>query len=291
MTLNLENKIAIVTGASRGLGPYIAQRFMDAGANLILIARSSDKLSRLRDQLLLKAKYKQTVDICVADLADANDLSNVIEQLKQVVSIHVLVNNAAIQGPIGPVWENDWQNWQSAMQVNLLSPIALCRAVIPGMIQNGYGKIINVSGGGATHARPKFSAYAVSKAGLVRFSETLAKEVSEYNISVNCIAPGMMNTEMLAEIVNAGIEIAGEHEFTQAKNNTSTDHAAEQNAAELCAFLSSPYSDGITGKLISAVWDPWKNLSQHIHDLMNSDIYTLRRIIPKDRGKTWGDLT
>jgi short-subunit dehydrogenase len=289
MKINLENKTAIITGASRGLGPYLAQRFMDAGANLILISRSRDTLSQLRDRLLLKAKYKQTIEILVGDLADTQDLSIMLDRITKTSPLHILVNNAAVQGPIGPVWENDWQIWQSALQVNLLSPIALCRAVIPKMIENNYGKIINLSGGGATHARPKFSSYAVAKVGLVRFSETLAKEVLDYNISVNCIAPGMMNTDLLAEIVDAGIDVAGEHEFTQAKNNTATDHAAEKNAAELCVFLSSSYSDGITGKLISAVWDPWKNLSQHLHDLSNSDIYTLRRIIPKDRGKSWGD--
>jgi 3-oxoacyl-[acyl-carrier protein] reductase len=200
------------------------------------------------------------------------------------------VNNAAIQGPIGPVWENDWEKWQATLQVNLLSPVALCRAVLPSMMKNRYGKIINLSGGGATQARPKFSAYASAKSGLVRFSETLAEEVKTFNIDVNCIAPGVMNTEMLNEIVRAGAEKTGDKEFSDACKHAGTDSSALDRAAELCVFLASSQSDGVTGKLISAVWDPWKELPSYIHDIKNSDIYTLSRFLPKDRGKKWGDL-
>lgn len=284
-SMSLKNKTAIITGASRGLGYFIAKCFWEAGANLILVARSQDKLMQLQNELK-KTNLDQTIKIIVTDLSNPKLVLSLVEAIEQL-EIHILVNNAALQGPIGAVWENDWQAWQDALQVNLLTPIALCRAVIPQMIQVNYGKIINISGGGATNARPQFSSYAVAKTALVRFSETLAQELKNYFISVNCIAPGMMNTDMLTEIVNAGAMKAGSAEFEQAKNKKGTGHYIEENAAELCRFLASAESDGLTGKLISATWDPWKELHRYVDELKNSDIYTLRRITPEDRGKKW----
>jgi 3-oxoacyl-[acyl-carrier protein] reductase len=283
----LANKNILITGATRGLGLSITQTLWQQGANLILVARGLETLTQLKNQLLPIAHKHQTIQMIAADLALPLSIGDLLKNIPH--PIHVLINNAAIQGPIGPAWQNDWQEWQNTLQVNLLAPIALCRAVIPHMIQQNYGKIINLSGGGATAARPNFSAYAVAKSSLVRFSETLAEEVNAYNISVNCIAPGVMNTDMLAEIVQAGSEKVGEKEFTQAQTKATQDDSVIKRAAELCAFLASPDSDGITGKLISAVWDPWQDLPRYLNDLKQTDIYTLRRITPKDRGKTWGD--
>src|SRR3990167_4966075 len=233
--MTLKNKTALITGASRGLGKKIAQLFWREGVNLILVARTLEKLEELRDELQVSSTFHQKINIIKADLADQNDFIKIMDSQR----VDILINNAAIQGPIGSLWENDWKSWQETVQVNLLSPVALCRAVVPQMIKNNFGKIINVSGGGATSARPKFSAYAVSKAGLVRFSETLAEEVKPFNISVNCIAPGMMNTDMLQEILQAGEEIVGIKEFQQVKQKTKDDHAIIECAAELCVYLAS----------------------------------------------------
>jgi NAD(P)-dependent dehydrogenase (short-subunit alcohol dehydrogenase family) len=160
--------------------------------------------------------------------------------------------------------------------------------LLPLMQEGGQGKIINLSGGGAAGLRPRFSAYATAKAGLVRFSEILAREVSDLNVQVNCIAPGMLNTDMLQAIVAAGPEKTGVEEYTQAVQQVEQGEALPQRAAELCVFLASAASGGITGKLISAVWDPWEQLPEHLDDLRDSDIYTLRRIVPHERGKNWG---
>jgi 3-oxoacyl-[acyl-carrier protein] reductase len=202
--------------------------------------------------------------------------------------LDVLVNNAATLGPIGKVWENDWQEWQTTIRVNLLAPIELCRACLPWMQKCGQGKIINLSGGGATGPRPHFSAYATAKAGLVRFSEILAHEVDDLNVQVNCVAPGMLNTDMLQAIVAAGPEKTGLEEYAQAIQQVEKGGTLPQRAADLCVFLASAASAGITGKLISAVWDPWEQLPKYLDDLRDSDIYTLRRIVPHERGKNWG---
>lgn len=287
----LKNKTALITGASRGLGASIARCLWNDGADLILVARSTEKLSALRNELLASAKLQQSIEIIAVDLANPDAVTNFIVQL-EVKKIDILVNNAGILGPVGPTWENNWQDWLTTMQINLLTPVALCRALVAKMVKQNYGKIINLSGGGATAPRANFSAYSVAKSGLVRFSETLADEVKSFSIAVNCIAPGMMNTDMLTEFFAAGIEKIGakDHNQIQKVKATSNDSTL-LNAAKLCAFLASSASDGITGKLISAVWDPWAKLPDYLTELSNSDIYTLRRIVPKDRGKEWGEVT
>ena len=120
-------------------------------------------------------------------------------------SLETLINNAAIHGPIGSLWKNDWSLWTEVIQVNLLAPVALCHALVP-LIKETKGSIINLSGGGATGPRANFSAYATAKAGLVRFSETLAEEVKSYDVRVNCIAPGPIRTDLLRGITDTQIE-------------------------------------------------------------------------------------
>jgi NAD(P)-dependent dehydrogenase (short-subunit alcohol dehydrogenase family) len=283
----LKNKTVLITGASRGLGKKIAEAFLQAGAHLILVARDIKKLTLLQEELQKDLKENQTIRLLAVDLAKPEELKTLFD----LTNIDILINNAAVQGPIGAIWENDWQSWQTTQQINLLSPVALCRALIPQMMKQNFGRIINISGGGATNARPQFSAYAVSKTALVRFSETLAEEVKSFNISVNCIAPGVMNTDMLQEVLQAGEEKIGKKEFANLTNKMRGDDSVMQNAAELCVYLASFAHNDISGKLISAVWDPWKKLTEHKADLTDSDIFTLRRIVPGDRGKTWSDVT
>ncbi len=281
---------AVITGASRGLGLEISSLLWRAGANVVLVARSQEKLQEICADFLLKRVHPaQTVEIITTDLSSPIAVKNLIDHLT-TLKVDIVINNAAVHGPIGPCWENDWKEWQRTLQVNLLAPIEFCRALVPQMIERQKGKIINLSGGGAANPRANFSAYTVAKAGLVRFSETLAEEIKATGICVNCIAPGMMNTELLKEVILAGAQKAGQKEYFNAlKNSTSTDHAVIQRAAELCMLLASKEGDGITGKLISAVWDPWRELTQYRDELMNSDIYTLRRIVPEDRGQKWDE--
>lgn len=285
----MTKKWALITGASRGLGFEIAKNLYQSGWNIYLLSSSVTALEKARALLisLKKPKEDQVIKLLPIDLSQGDQWESIIKS--RVNDVDVLVNNAAIQGPIGPVLENDWSFWQKTIQVNLLAPIRLCRLCLPLMIQKRQGKIINISGGGATGPRPYFSAYAVSKAGLVRFSETLAEEVKPYSIDVNCIAPGVMNSPLLAEVLQAGIEKAGEKEYNIAQAQQSKTGDVAVRAAELCAYLASSQSDGITGKLMSAVWDPWETLADHKEELKTTDIYTLRRIVPKDRGKNWGE--
>ena len=284
----MSRKIALITGATRGLGKFLAGRFWDAGLNLCLVARNEHDLRKTA--AFLSERKDQKVSTFVCDLGDPALVSELTAKIREHFHhLDVLVNNAAIQGPIGPLWENDLLAWQQAVQVNLLSPVVLCRAFVPGMRENGGGSIINLSGGGATGPRANFSAYATAKGALVRFSETLAEETRHMGIRVNCIAPGAMKTDMLGEVLSKGADSAGEREFVLANKVFAEGGASMDRVADLALFLASDISAGITGKLISAVWDPWESLPDHLEDLNGTDIYALRRIVPKDRGKTWGN--
>ena len=135
--------------------------------------------------------------------------------------------------------------------------------------------------------RSGFSAYAASKAAVVRFTETLAVELAGTGIEVNAVAPGLLKTRMMEQMLEAGPARAGQHQIETVRKSAETGGTPPELAARLCVFLASTGSDGITGKLISAPWDPWEDLPNHLKDLKDTDIYTLRRITPKDRGKTW----
>jgi len=283
----------LITGASRGLGTYVARSFWREGADLLLVARTQSALEALRTDLLRQGAPEQRAHILPLDLTQPSAIEDVMAQVKtHFGGIDVLINDAGDQGPIGPIWENDWREWEQSLRLNLLVPTALCRACIPLMAARGRGHIINLSGGGATGPRPNFSAYAVAKVGIVRLTETLAQEALRHNIAVNCIAPGAMYSLMQDCILRAGPIRAGDKDYRTAerlktKAATGDDSVARQ-AAELCVFLASPEAAGVTGKLISAVWDPWRELGVHRQDLAATDVYTLRRIVPRDRNLSWG---
>ncbi|HYW41803.1 MAG TPA: SDR family oxidoreductase, partial [Bryobacteraceae bacterium] len=226
--------------------------------------------------------------VLAADLADPGTPQRIFaEARKHFERLDVLVNNAAIVGPLGNFWETDAAEWKRALAVDLLAPLDLCRLAVPWMRDARAGSIINVSGGGATTPSPAFSAYGTAKAALVRFSETLAQEVAGDGIRVNCVAPGLMRTALVDEILAAGPERLGEKEFRRITSQVASSAVPPERAARLCVFLASSESAGINGKIISAVWDPWESLAAHADDLRDSDIYTLRRITPEDRGRNW----
>lgn len=281
----LTGRTCLVTGASRGLGAAIASRFWSEGADLLLVARSHDALVSVAAGLEPRAGQQCHVFAC--DLAHAESPARIVDEVtRRCGGLSVLVNNAAEQGPIGLSWENDWVEWQRTLQVNLLAAVDLSRRVVPVMAGRA-GKIISISGGGATSPRARFSAYATAKAALVRFSETLAHEVADRGIDVNCVAPGALDTAMTQAIVSAGAERAGRDEHQRAASPGAAAAVAIDRAAALCAFLASAESDGITGRLISAVWDRWDTMASHVDELQATDVYTLRRILPGDRGIDW----
>ena len=286
----LAGKQAIITGANQGLGLEIARKFVLAGADLMLCARNASMLQDARAELARIASTGQKIVAQVADVSVDSDVHDVVAQtLKLLGGCHILVNNAGVYGPKGEIESVDWADWMKAIEINVYGSVLMSRAVLPHFKAQGYGKVIQLSGGGATNPLPRISAYAVSKAAIVRYAETLAEEVRGTGIDVNSIAPGALNTRMLDEILQAGPEKVGQAFYERSVKQKEIGGAPLDKGADLALFLASSASDGITAKLISAVWDDWEHWSDHLSELSSSDAYTLRRIAGRDRGFDWGD--
>jgi len=290
MSYTLNGKVAIVTGANQGLGLEISRKFVNAGVSLVMSARNGDLLKRAQKELSRGLVPGQVIEVIPTDVSDIQSVDKLLNAaLQRFDRIDILVNNAGIYGAMGPIEEVDWAQWIKAIEINLFGSILMCRAVLPTMKEQHKGKIIQLSGGGATNPMPNISAYAVSKAAIVRFAETLAEEVREFNIDVNAIAPGALNSRMLDEVLAAGPEKVGQAFFDKSIKQKESGGAGFDKGAELAVFLASDASNGITGKLISALWDDWERWPEHLDELRTSDVYTLRRIVGRDRGFLWGD--
>jgi NAD(P)-dependent dehydrogenase (short-subunit alcohol dehydrogenase family) len=286
----LKGKQAIITGANQGLGLEIARKFVSAGADLMLCARNASMLEYARAELAGLASVGQKIVIQVADVSKESDVHHVVAKTLELLGgCHILVNNAGVYGPKGEIESVDWDDWVKAIEINVFGSVLMSRALMPHFKAQRYGKIIQLSGGGATNPLPRISAYAVSKAAIVRYAETLAEEVRGTGIDVNAIAPGALNTRMLDEILQAGPDTVGQEFYDRAVKQKQAGGAGFDKGSELALFLASSASDGVTAKLISAVWDDWENWPQHLQELAGSDAYTLRRIVGKDRGFIWGD--
>ena len=289
MPHDLSGRNAIVTGASQGLGLAIARAYVEAGASVMICGRDGATLAAAKEELVALAGDARRVETETADVAKREDVERVVQRaLTAFGRIDILVNNAGIYGPLGAIEEIDMDDWVSAIEINLLGSVLFCRAVTPHFKQNRRGKIIQLSGGGATNPLPRITAYAASKAAIVRFAESLAEELRDWNVDVNSIAPGALNTRLLDEVLAAGPERVGANFFERSMKQKESGGAGLDRGAELAVFLASEASDGITGKLISAVWDPFGEFPERLDDLKKTDIYTLRRITPRDRGLTWG---
>jgi len=279
---------AIITGANRGFGFEVAKKFVEEGASIVICGRDADQVKRAVDTLQKLSSSQQTVIGLPIDVSKEDDVKKLIDTaLNKLGRIDIVVNNAGVYGPKGLIEDVDSVEWISAININLFSVFFMCKWILPHMKGNNAGKIINLSGGGATAPLPRISAYATSKAAVVRLTETLAEECKEYAIEINAIAPGALNTRLLDEVLEAGPDRVGRAFYEKALKQKSDGGTPLDLGASLCVYLASSESDGITGKLISAPWDPWQNLADYREDLKNSDIYTLRRIVEKDRGKNW----
>jgi len=284
----LEGRHAIITGANRGLGSHIARHFVQAGADVLICGRNAELVEKTVSGL--QAGTSRKVIGVAADVSSEKDADRIMRAAgKEFSCVDILVNCAGICGPVGPLETLDWKEWKKALDINVAGTVLMCMRVLPQMKERHYGKIINISGGGATKPLPHLSAYAASKAGAVRFTETLALEVKKFSIDVNAIAPGVLNTGLVDEFIRAGVENLGEDYFREVERQKNSGEDSFARASSLAVYLASQKSDGITGRLISAIWDPWENLQDHAEDIASSDIYTIRRITPADRGKTWGE--
>ena len=268
----LQDKAVLITGAGRGIGKRLALGFAAAGARVGLLARSKAEL----DLAKLEIEHAGGTAMRLrADVRDMEQLNAAIDRMRvQYGDIHVLIAAAASQGPIGPLVHTKPKQWAEAIEINLIGVMHSFLAVLPQMIEHRSGKIIVLGGGGGANARPNFSAYASSKAAVIRFVETVAEEVRDSNIQINCMGPGGSYTNMTDEIIHAG-ERAGQREIEDAEKVRITGGVSPEKQVQLALFLASPRSNHISGKLIH-VNDEWKKLEA---ENMHPESYTLRRVL------------
>jgi 3-oxoacyl-[acyl-carrier protein] reductase len=263
----------VITGSSSGIGKFLADSLAAKGHAVCRLARSPQE------------GFSFQCD--VSDWPALQRTANAVA--RKWSAVEGLICCAAIQEPIGPAMEIDPAAWRATLAANLDGTFFAIRAFYPLLRRaNRRAKVVCFSGGGSTSPRPNFAAYGVSKTGVVRLVETLAAEWQGQPLDINAVAPGAIFTRMTEQVLAHSTAAAGEKEFAQASKQPRDNAAQLEKVLGLVEFLLSPPSDGISGKLISAVWDPWAQLDRFKSDLAG-DIYTLRRIVPKDRGKTWGD--
>lgn len=283
--MKLKGLNALITGGSQGLGKAIAEQFLAEGANVALCARNEQELDTTRSELSARFPSQQILSKA-CDVSNEPQINDLIAfALRELGSIDALVLNAGVYGPMGPTESVDLNEWRRAIDINLFGVLLPCRALIPHFKKTGRGKIVVLSGGGATNPLPNISSYAASKAAVVRLMETLAEELRPHHVDVNAIAPGALATRLVDEVLAAGPEKVGAAFFEKNKQWKEKGATPLELGAKLAVYLASAESNGITGKLISAQWDPWASLADHRDELAKSDIYCLRRIVPEDRGK------
>ncbi len=282
--MKLSGKNILITGGSQGFGRHIVEAFLAEGANVVFCARTAADVARTQAELAPGLKSGQQLAGLACDVADPASVAMLFARAAQLGPLHAVVNNAGIYGPIGPTEDVALADWTQAWQVNVTGTLLVCQQAVRAMKPLRAGKIINISGGGATNPMPRFVAYAATKAAVVRLTETLAEEYRADHIDVNAIAPGALRTRMTQQVLAAGPEKAGADFFARNKKWSDEGAVDPKLGAALCVWLASAESDGITGKLISAQWDPWKDPAK-FRALATGDVYTLRRIVPEDRPK------
>lgn len=272
--MKLKNQVAIVTGASQGIGRAIALRCAEAGAKVALVARRASRLEAAT------AEIRDAGGTALAVPADVTDQAAVEAMVRRAEAelgpIDLLVNNAGAFYAIGPSWEVDAATWWSDVTINLLGTFLCCRAVVPGMAARKRGRLINLIGGGTDAPLPYGSAYAASKAAVMRLTETLAVELKEHGVFVFALRPGFVRTEMseyqLSEEGRRWLPDTAQR-FEEAKNVPPT------MAGDLAVEFASGRFDALTGRYIRVKdykGDDLDEVEVHIPEILERDLRVLR---------------
>lgn len=280
MTKKLQSKKIIITGGSMGIGLAVAKECALNGAVVIIAARNRIDLERANYEI---NKLSESNHLSYSlDVSDFNSVKEFAEWLKsKKIKVDGLVNCAGILGPIGKTTDVDMNKFTEAINVNLLGTIYMCHIFFSLFNKDKNKKIVNFSGGGGASPFPNYSAYASSKAAIIRFTENLALELAEEKFDINCVAPGFVITRLHQQTLLAGSEKAGNSYYDTTNKQIEDGGVPPEIAAELCTFLLSNDSDGITGKFISAPWDPWKEKDFQMKLREDNDFASLRRIDDK----------
>jgi len=271
MAGKLDGQVAIVTGSGRGIGRAIAQGFAIEGAAVAITARTVSQLEETK--AAIEATGGRVMAIA-ADVSNRADVENMVAEVERTLGpIDILINNAGTQERGGPLWEIDPEMWARTIEVNLIGQFFVTRTVLPGMIERRRGRIVNMSSaaGAAPGGYTYFSAYAASKAGLNRMTETLSNEVKEYGISVFAIHPGGVHTDILRTNFDPELEklVPG-----RAERMWASDTPVEKSV-NLCLNLVSGIADALTGSYLT-IDDDVEELARRSDEVVQRDLYKLR---------------
>jgi 3-oxoacyl-[acyl-carrier protein] reductase len=268
----LAGRRVVVTGASRGIGEAIARHLDHLGAQLVLVARDPAALESVRASL-----QGGSHRVIALDVTDEAAWAAAAGQIGAEGPVHGLVTAAGVLGPIGP--PGSWQvgEFRRTIEVNLVGTLLSILSLLD-PLRAGRGAVVALSGGGATLPLPRFDAYAASKAALVRLVENMAVELAPEDVRINCVAPGFVATAMHGATLEAGRDLAGVDYYERTRQALSEGGDSPELAAKLTAFLLSEEAEGITGRLVSARWDPWTQPAFRERLRSDASLGRLRRI-------------
>ena len=192
---DLKNRTAVVTGGAQGFGLDIAKRFLDSGAKVYIWDIDEKLLKSVIDEI-----KNPNLEFNVVDVADYKNVEKNTSQIIEKTNIDILINNAGLTGPTGPLWEYDVDAWNKIVQVNLMGTFNCCRAIVPNMIMCNYGRIVNVASVAGKDGNANASAYSSGKAGAIGLTKSLGKELADKNIAVNAVTPAGAKTKILDQM-------------------------------------------------------------------------------------------
>jgi len=275
------NKNIIVTGGSKGIGFEISKSILKNN-NVIIVSSNQINLDNAKKELD-KLENKGKCYFYKLDISNIDDVDIFMNWIKNnFENIHGLVNCAGIYGPIGKTNEIDLNYFQKTININFLGTVYMTTKFINLYNNVSYKrKIIIFSGGGTSSIFPNYTAYSTSKISLVKFAENLSNELKDDNVDINCISPGFIITDIHKETLKNGEKIVGKNFYNKTLENIKKGGDPIEKPVNLTNFLLSSKSDNISGKLISAIWDPWEN--KDFQELLKTDIdiATLKRIDKK----------
>lgn len=260
----------LVTGCSRGIGLAVTKTLLAEGWRVYGAARSAPDLTDPNFRFL---------PVDVADLASVETLRSEIALDLGDAPLDALIHCAVIQNPVGLLEETAPDEWAHTIQVGLVGPYNVVRLLLPYLHRSADARVLLFAGGGAFSPRPRFSAYACAKAGVVRLAETLAEELVDSTISINCVAPGFVPTPIHESTLRAGPLLAGA-EYDRVMRDVAYDDGSRlAQVVECILHLLSPFARGLSGKTVAAQFDDWEHLTPFtVPALMASDLWTARRV-------------
>jgi NAD(P)-dependent dehydrogenase (short-subunit alcohol dehydrogenase family) len=270
----LMGKSIVVTGGSMGIGEVVARTCLESGANVTICARGQEALASATARFQ-SAGYGEAIASVSIDVSKPLDVARAFDvAAARFGRIDAVAHAAAVLEPIGSILEVEPDAWLRTIEIDLYGTFLVAREACARMREGG-GRIVLFAGGGASTPYPNFTAYACSKVAVVRFAESVAQEMQPYGIEINALAPGLVATRMIDQTRDAGY------------GSTSVPVVEPEIAARAAAFLLSDAAAGITGKFVAPNYDDYARWPEHLAELRSTDAFTLRRILPKDRGMQW----